>query len=96
MNTPSPRYDIVALRRDHPLVDVIITSGIALAPAGPHRLKGLCPFHDDRTPSLVVYEDDQHFHCFAAALTATSSTSSSAASKEASPTRAPGLRACRR
>ncbi len=65
MNTPSPRYDIVALRRDHPLVDVIITSGIALAPAGPHRLKGLCPFHDDRTPSLVVYEDDQHFHCFA-------------------------------
>ena len=23
-----------------------------------------CPFHDDRTPSFVIYLDSQHFHCF--------------------------------
>jgi len=25
---------------------------------------GRCPFHDDRRPSLLVDERDQHFHCF--------------------------------
>lgn len=28
------------------------------------RLKGICPFHDDRSPSLVVYPLDGGFHCF--------------------------------
>lgn len=26
--------------------------------------KALCPFHHERTPSCVVYPDDQHYHCF--------------------------------
>src|SRR5687767_12851929 len=31
--------------------------------------KAICPFHDDTSPSLVIYEDDgsdlrAHFHCF--------------------------------
>lgn len=25
--------------------------------------KALCPFHNDRHPSMVVYDD--HYHCFA-------------------------------
>jgi DNA primase len=28
------------------------------------RLKGCCPFHDDHTPSFMVYPDSERFHCF--------------------------------
>lgn len=34
-----------------------------LRSAGGDRLKGLCPLHEEKTPSFVVYEDG-HFHCF--------------------------------
>lgn len=43
-----------------PIADVI-GSEIALQRAG-SVLRGLCPFHDDHDPSLVVYE--KSFHCF--------------------------------
>ncbi|MFN8472762.1 MAG: DNA primase [Anaerolineae bacterium] len=59
------RYLVEALRHNYPLVDMVTASGIELKPAGPRRHKGLCPFHDDRRPSFLVYDDDQHFHCFA-------------------------------
>jgi DNA primase len=26
--------------------------------------KGLCPFHQEKTPSFVVFPDSQNFHCF--------------------------------
>lgn len=26
--------------------------------------KGLCPFHDEKTPSFVVQQGDSHYHCF--------------------------------
>ncbi|MCO5222757.1 MAG: DNA primase [Thermomicrobiales bacterium] len=26
--------------------------------------KGLCPFHQEKTPSFVVFPESQHFHCF--------------------------------
>ena len=58
-------YDVETLRRNYPLADLVAANGIDLKPAGPQRQKGLCPFHDDRRPSFLVYEDDQHFHCFA-------------------------------
>src|SRR4029078_9111066 len=26
--------------------------------------KGLCPFHQEKTPSFIVFPDSQNFHCF--------------------------------
>ncbi len=26
--------------------------------------KGLCPFHDEKTPSFVIQKGDSHYHCF--------------------------------
>lgn len=63
VQTPS-RYEVEALRHNYPLADLVTASGIELKPAGPHRRKGRCPFHDDRRPSFLVFDDDQHFHCF--------------------------------
>jgi hypothetical protein len=37
-----------------------------LRPAGPGRMKGLCPIHDERTPSFTVYADRERWHCFGA------------------------------
>lgn len=58
------RYDVEALKQAHPLAQVVAMSGVRLLRAGPRSLKGLCPFHDDRSPSLVIDERDQHFHCY--------------------------------
>jgi len=31
------------------------------------RLTGLCPLHDEKTPSFVIYEDTNTYHCFGCA-----------------------------
>ena len=64
MTITSPYYDVEALRRQHPLAPIVAANGVDLKPAGARRHKGQCPFHDDRQPSFLVYEEDQHFHCF--------------------------------
>ncbi len=46
-------------------IDIVefIRSYVALAPAG-KNLKGLCPFHKEKTPSFIVSPDRQVWHCF--------------------------------
>lgn len=39
----------------------VIGPRVQLKNAGGHRM-GLCPFHDEKTPSFHVYDD--HYHCF--------------------------------
>ena len=56
-------HDVVALRRAHPIADVIAGSGVELRRAG-SRYSGRCPLHNDREPSLVVYPDTQSYFCF--------------------------------
>lgn len=41
----------------------MISSYVTLKRTGNH-LKGLCPFHSEKTPSFVVYTDTQSFYCF--------------------------------
>ncbi|NPV08042.1 MAG: DNA primase [Anaerolineae bacterium] len=43
----------------------IISESVVLKKAGRHY-KGLCPFHQERTPSFVVYPESQSWHCFGA------------------------------
>jgi DNA primase len=62
---PTRRLDLAALKRARSLTAIIAASGVALRPAGPGRLTGRCPFHEDREPSFLVDERDGHFHCFA-------------------------------
>ncbi len=41
----------------------IIGEHVPLKPAGAN-MKGLCPFHQERTPSFMVHKDRQTWHCF--------------------------------
>lgn len=63
-NADESRPDVPAIKRQNPLVEVVRASGVRLRPTGPRRWQGLCPFHQDRRPSLLVDEADEHFHCF--------------------------------
>jgi len=47
--------------RANDLVGLIASCGVRLTRVGV-RHEALCPFHDEHTPSLTVYED--HYHCF--------------------------------
>lgn len=41
----------------------VISSYVNLRKRG-HTQVGLCPFHNEKTPSFTVYEDTQSFYCF--------------------------------
>ncbi len=47
-------------------VDIIdlVQEYIRLKPAGTNNWRGLCPFHNEKTPSFMVSRDKQIFHCF--------------------------------
>lgn len=42
----------------------IVSEHVALKTAGIDSMKGLCPFHDERTPSFHVRPNLGYFHCF--------------------------------
>jgi len=56
-------HDTDAIRRDHPISDVAAAAGLELRPKG-GRLVGVCPFHGDTRPSLVVYTANRSYYCF--------------------------------
>ena len=57
------REDISAVRERAP-IEEIIGAHVALKPAGVGTLKGLCPFHDERSPSFHVRPAAGRYHCF--------------------------------
>jgi DNA primase len=42
----------------------VIGEMVALKPVGRNQLKGLCPFHNEKTPSFHVHQDRGFFYCF--------------------------------
>jgi DNA primase len=58
-----PDRDIAAIReRVH--IDEVVGDYVQLRRAGADSLKGLCPFHDEKSPSFHVRPNHGHFHCF--------------------------------
>ncbi|WP_250281180.1 MULTISPECIES: DNA primase [unclassified Frankia] len=55
--------DVAAVRDRSPLAD-IIGDYVQLRPAGSGQLRGLCPFHDEKTPSFNVRPQVGAYHCF--------------------------------
>ena len=53
-----------AIRKRLPLEDYMREKGCDLHNAGAGRLRMSCPFHNENTPSFIVYLDTQTFHCF--------------------------------
>jgi DNA primase len=58
--------DIALVRERSPIADVI-SARVTLRSAGGGSLKGLCPFHDEKTPSFNVNPSRGFFHCFGCA-----------------------------
>ncbi len=42
----------------------VVGETVALKPSGKGRLKGLCPFHSEKTPSFHVLQDKGFYYCF--------------------------------
>lgn len=54
----------VALVRERARIDEVVREYVALRSAGGGSLKGLCPFHDEKSPSFHVTPAKGYWHCF--------------------------------
>lgn len=58
------RDEDVALVRERARIEDVVREYVTLKSAGGGSLKGLCPFHDEKTPSFNVNAARGYFHCF--------------------------------
>ena len=58
------REDDIALVRDRSRIDEVVSAHVTLRNAGSGSLKGLCPFHDEKSPSFHVTPARGFYHCF--------------------------------
>ncbi|WP_030078058.1 DNA primase [Streptomyces baarnensis] len=56
--------DDVKAVRDAVPIDAVVSEYLQLRNAGGGNLKGLCPFHDEKSPSFQVSPGKGLFHCF--------------------------------
>ncbi|MDT0345208.1 DNA primase [Streptomyces litchfieldiae] len=56
--------DVKAVRDAVP-IDAVVSEYLQLRPAGGGNLKGLCPFHDEKSPSFHVSPSKGLYHCLA-------------------------------
>ena len=55
--------DITSVKERTSIEDVV-RDHVTLRPGGVGSLKGLCPFHDEKTPSFTVRPSVGSYHCF--------------------------------
>ena len=55
--------DIAAIR-ERVSIEEVVGDYVQLRRAGADSMKGLCPFHDEKSPSFHVRPAHGHFHCF--------------------------------
>jgi DNA primase len=58
------RDDDIALVRERTPIEEVVSAHVTLRPAGGGSLKGLCPFHDEKSPSFHVTPVRGFYHCF--------------------------------
>ncbi|MCC2592714.1 DNA primase [Tessaracoccus sp. OS52] len=56
--------DDIASVRERTRIDEVVSEYVALRNAGGGSLKGLCPFHDEKTPSFTVTPSRGFYYCF--------------------------------
>ena len=61
------RDEDIALVRERSPIEDVVGERVALRAAGGGNLKGLCPFHDEKSPSFNVTPARGLFHCFGCA-----------------------------
>ncbi|ONH22061.1 DNA primase [Pseudofrankia asymbiotica] len=55
---------VIALVRERARIEDVIGEHVQLRPAGSDNLRGLCPFHEEKTPSFNVKPSTGVYHCF--------------------------------
>jgi DNA primase len=58
------RAEDIALVKERTSILDVVRDHVTLRQAGPGSMKGLCPFHDEKTPSFTVREAVGAYHCF--------------------------------
>ena len=58
------RDEDVSHVRDNSSIDDVVGDFVQLKSAGGGQKKGLCPFHDEKSPSFHVTPSKGYFHCF--------------------------------
>src|SRR3954453_4307283 len=58
------RDDDIALVRERARIDEVVSDYVTLKNAGGGSRKGLCPFHDEKSPSFNVRPVQGFYHCF--------------------------------
>ena len=62
------RDEDIALVRERSPIEDVVGERVALRSAGGGNLKGLCPFHDEKSPSFNVTPARRLWHCFGCGL----------------------------
>lgn len=58
------REEDIATVRERARIDDVVSGYVTLRNAGGGSLKGLCPFHDEKSPSFHVTPSRGFYHCF--------------------------------